>query len=137
MPDTSLVAIGAAACAFAAFLWRKETKTHHEHVAWCDAHTKADGVVSRISLRGHHSRNPPGFDDHGWSVPVVRFRAANGVEYEVDASDSHHKEGTPLEVAYDPALPSGGRVVARTKKIGCAGVLLAIGVFLIVWGALH
>ena len=135
MPDTSLIAIGAASCAFAAFLWHKETKTHREHAAWCDAHTKADGVVSRIATRNHLSRNPLTSDEEKvYAVPVVRFRAANGVEYEVDASDSHHKEGTPLQVAYDPALPSDGRVVARTKKIGCAVILLAIGVFLMGWG---
>ncbi|HYI09696.1 MAG TPA: DUF3592 domain-containing protein [Thermoanaerobaculia bacterium] len=137
MPDTSLVAAGAAACAVAAFFWRADSKAHRSHEVWCAGAAKAEGFVSRIGRRGHLSRNAPTSSDSFYTVPIVRFRAADGVEYEIDAADAPKTVGAPLQVAYDPNLPSGARPVPRTRKIGCSVVLLAIGIFLVGWGMTH
>jgi hypothetical protein len=39
--------------------------------------------------------------------------------------------GAPVQVAYDPAEPSGGRAVDRVPKIGCAVILFVLGAILI------
>lgn len=138
MPETSLVVIGVVACASAAVVWRREMNEQRAHGAWCaSATTKAEGVVSRIAQRGHLSRNEPTSGDEGMAlpdVPIVRFKAADGVEYEVDAPDAPAKVGTIVAIAYDPALPSDARAIQRTPRIGCAVMLLAVGVVLLVLG---
>ncbi len=65
------------------------------------------------------------------SVAVVRFRAANGIEYEIDSPEGPMELGAVVSVAYDPALPSDGRAVDRTPKIAFAVLLLALGAILI------
>lgn len=134
MPDTSLIATGGTAAALGLVFAIASWKSQRDHNAWTRDKTRARGVVSRIGLRGHLSRNKPTFDDGGLAVPVVRFTAENGADYEIDAGDAPHRVGAEVEVAYDPALPSDGRMVARTPKIGCAAVLLAIGVALVIAG---
>lgn len=144
MPDTAVLVIGASACALSAVVWRKAKKTHHQHEAWCSARAKTDGIVSRVGIRGHLSRNPPtegglSFSDdsltqNARAVAVVRFTASNGVEYEIDAPEVALEVGTRIPVAYDPALPSDARVVQHTPKIGCAVILLLAGTALIVAG---
>ena len=81
-------------------------------------------MVSRVGQRDHLSRNKPTDSDSITTVPVVRFKAANGVEYEFDAPGAPLKVGTPVAVAYDPALPSSARTLVRTRRIGCAAILL-------------
>jgi hypothetical protein len=147
MADSSLVTIGVSACAFAAFFWWKAMKTHREHQEWCAARTKADGTVSRIGTRGHLSRNEPtesastfGDDSvtqNASAVAVVRFAASDGMEYEIDAPEVAREVGIRIPVAYDPVLPSDGRAVEHTPKIGCAVILFLAGIALIVAGILQ
>jgi hypothetical protein len=118
-------------------MWWRERKAHREHVAWCAAATKVEGAVSRLGTRDHLSRNKPTDDDNISIVPVVRFRAANNVDYEIDCRDAPRTIGAPVAVAYDPALPSSARAVARVPRIGCAAIALLIGVALAVWGLTH
>ncbi|HEY5611771.1 MAG TPA: DUF3592 domain-containing protein [Thermoanaerobaculia bacterium] len=135
MPDLSLIAVGATACGIASALGWVEERAHRKHQQWCaNAPAKAEGVVSRIGTRGYHSRNKPTESDTVHAMPIVRFRAANGVEYEVDAPSAPHEVGTPQQVAYDPASPTDARVVARPRKHGCAVVLLAAGIALLIFG---
>ncbi len=94
--------------------------------------SRAEGVVSRVGRRGWNSRNEPTSSDDIATVPIVRFRAANGIEYEFDAGDAPQKLGAPVVVAYDPDLPSTAYLVERTKKLGCAVLFAAAGLFLIV-----
>jgi hypothetical protein len=92
-------------------------------------------VVSRIGRRGWYSRNEPtGDDDNVSTVPVVRFRAANGVEYEFDADDAPSRVGAAVPVAYDPALPSTARIEVQRRKLGCVMFALVVGLMLIPWG---
>lgn len=67
-------------------------------------------------------------------VPVVRFRAADGIEYEIDAPDAPAKIGSVVQVAYESMQPSGARAISRTPKIGCAILLFVVGVALIAIG---
>ena len=71
------------------------------------------------------------------AVAVVRFTAANGVEYEIDAPDVAREIGTRIPIAYDPLLPSDARAIEQRPKIGCAVVLLLAGIALIVAGLLQ
>lgn len=136
MADVSLVATGGVACTIAAAVWYVAIREQRRHREWCAKGVKAQGVVSRLSTRGHLSRNEPTDSDNISEVPIVRFRAANGVEYEIDAPDAPRKVGTPVEVAYEPASPSSGRAVERVPKIGCAVVVLVIGIALVIAGLL-
>ena len=61
-------------------------------------------------------------------VSVVRFRASDNIEYEIDAPEIPLELGRVVEVAYDAEQPSGGRAVERAPKI-------AIPVFLVLLGA--
>jgi len=138
MPDLSLLSIGTALCLASAFFAWTETKKQREHALWCAGKTLADGVVSRVATRGHLSRNAPtSEDDYRTSrMPIVRFRANDGVEYEIDARDAG-KPGSPVRVAYDPAAPSSAQPVESVRRLGCSVVLLVIGVFLVVWSSLE
>jgi hypothetical protein len=60
----------------------------------------------------------------------------DGVEYEIDAPDASAEIGTVIPVAYDPALPSAARAIARTPRVGCTVLLFVIGVVLLVKGAI-
>lgn len=66
------------------------------------------------------------------TVAVVRFRALNGVEYEIDAPEAPHRISDVIAVAYDPVLPSGDRAVARTPRVGRTAIFLLIGVIALV-----
>lgn len=138
MADTSLVAVGATVCALSAVFAWIAMKTHREHRTWCARGVKADGVVSRLAERrgmglSEDSAGMPS-GENAVRVPVVRFRAANGIEYEIDAPDAPTEIGSVVQVAYEPAQPSGARAVSRTPKIGCAVVLVIIGVALVAFG---
>lgn len=144
MADTSIATAGVSACVLAVILWWKAKKTHREHQVWCATRSKADGIVSRIGLRGHLSRNAPtesslSFSDDSLTqgsraIAVVRFTASNGVDYEIDAPEAALEVGARIPVAYDPALPSDGRAIEHTPKVGCSVILLLAGIVLIVAG---
>jgi len=139
MADSSLVVVGAVVCAAAAVFGWVAVKVQREHRQWCAGKARVDGVISRLAERRGQglSEGASGMstDPVYLSVAVVRFRAANGLEYEIDAPEAPRQIGTVVEVAYDPALPSGGRGVERTPKIGPSVVLLAVGAVLIAVGA--
>jgi len=138
MADGSLVAVGATTSALSVVFGWIAMKRHREHRAWCARGTKADGIVSRLAERRGSglSEDAGGMpsDPNVHVVPVVRFRAADGIEYEIDAPDAPTEIGTVVQVAYEPALPSGARAIDATPKIGCAVVLLALGLTLLAIG---
>lgn len=138
MADTSLVAVGATAVALSTVFGWIAIKRQLEHRAWCARGSKAEGVVSRLAERRRQglsedaSGTPTGRAVS--MVSIVRFRAANGVEYEIDAPEAPLEIGCVVQVAYVPALPSEARAIERTPKVGCAAFLLVVGVILVVIG---
>ena len=131
MADTSLIAVGATACALSEVFGWIALKVQREHRRFCARATRADGVVSRLGQRRDQGLsedavgNPTG--TRYITVPVVRFRAANGTDYEIDAPEAPMTVGAAVQVAYDPAQPSGGRAVDRTpahRTMTRVGVLL-------------
>lgn len=134
MADSSLLATGTVVLAAGAVFGWVALRTQREHRRWCSERTRAEGVVSRFA-----ERNRPGLsegadgtsnDPAALLVAVVRFRASNGIEYEIDAPEGPKELGAVVSVAYDPALPSDGRAVDRTPKIAFAVLLLALGALL-------
>jgi hypothetical protein len=125
MADTTLLVAGGIALVLAIASWLIDLKAAREHAAWLTGKTRTEGTVVRVGLRDHLSRNEPVSDEKGRVSPVIRFRAANSVEYEFDAPDAPTEIGSVVQIAYEPALPSNARAVARTPKIGCAIVFLA------------
>ena len=134
MADPSLIAVGAASCGLATIWWWSERKAHRAHVTWTVNAVKADGVVSRLARRRHLSRNEPTTSDNLSMVPIVRFRAADGVEYEIDAPDAPRTIGAAVPVGYELASPSSARPLQRTRRLGCAAFLLVVGIALIAIG---
>lgn len=138
MADTSLVAIGATACVAGGIFGWIAMKTQRAHRAWCARATKVDGVVSRMAERRGQglSEDAAGMPTgpNVFTVPVVRFRAANGIEYEIDGPEATREIGSVVQVAYAPALPSDARVVDRTPKVGCAIGIFVVGAILVVLG---
>jgi hypothetical protein len=138
MADTSLIALGAGAGALAVVFGGIAIKAYREHRQWCARGTRAEGVVSRlVERRGHGlSEDAAGMptDAAATTVPVVRFRTADGLEYEIDAPDAPTEIGSRVEIAFEPGQPSAARAVERPPKIGCAVVLLAVGIVLLAVG---
>lgn len=139
MADTSLVAVGATTCGLSLVFGWVAIKTHRDHRRWCAQAVKADGVVSRLAERrssGGLSEDAAGVSTgtNVGMVPVARFRADDGIEYEIDAPEAPAEIGFVILVAYEPGRPSGARVVSRTPKIGCAVVLFVVGVMLVAIG---
>lgn len=125
--------LGALLVAIAAGTAFHARRDQRRHDAWCASAAKAQGVVSRVGRRHWLSRNEPGTGDRVDRVAVVRFRAANGVEYEVDSPDAPSEPGAAVQVAYDAASPSTAVVVHRRQNYGCAVILVVVGVGMIVW----
>ena len=124
MPDTTFLVVAAAAFAAAALTWRSQRRQRFEHEEFCAAAARTTGVISRIGRRGYHSRNPPTSSDKVHTVAVVRFKAHDGVEYEIDAPGAPKTPGLSVEVAYDPEMPSTARLVAQRGHAGCTIVFL-------------
>ena len=101
-------------------------KAQRDHRMWCEARTRVDGTVSRIAKRRRYglSEDAGGIDTGNVDrlVPIVRFRAANNVEYEIEAPEAPMEVGAIVAVAYDPAQPSGGRGVARAPSATACSV---------------
>lgn len=136
--DTSLVGVGVAATALGAIFGGIALKVQRAHQAWCARGVRAEGVVSRLAERRGQGLSEDGAGmatgTHMHTVPVVRFRAASGIEYEIDAPEAPMTIGSAVEVAYETEQPSGARAVARTPKVGCALFLIAVGTVLIAIG---
>jgi hypothetical protein len=137
--DASLAGAGAVVLAAGGLTGWIALKAQREHRRWCEGKARVEGVVSRLAAR---RRQGLGEDASGMStgnvdttVPIVRFRAGNGVEYEIEAPEAPMTVGAVVEVAYDPALPSGGRGVERVPKVGIPVALLVVGAILVAVGA--
>src|SRR5688572_2636419 len=139
MADASLIGAGVAICAAGAIFGGIALKVQRDHRRWCEGKARVKGVVSRLAERRGQglSEDASGMptDAAGVVTRVVRFRAANKIEYEIDAPEAPRELGTEVEVAYDPALPSGGRGVERVPKILIPVVLLVLGAILVAIGA--
>ena len=137
--DDSLFWTGAVLAAAGAVTGAIALKAQRDHRKWCEARTRTEGVVSRIAARRVHGLSedaagmPTGNVDA--SIPIVRFRASNNVEYEIEAPEAPMEVGATFEVAYDPASPSAGRGVKRMPKVALPIVLLAGGAILAAIGA--
>lgn len=138
MADTSLIGAGAVACAIGVVSGLVAVKTQRDHRRWCAARPKVSGVVSRLAQRRSTglSEDASGMSTgtHYTTVPVVRYRAANRIEYEIDAPEAPSEIGSAVEVAYDPELPSEARAVMRTPKVGCSVFLVIVGLVLVAIG---
>ena len=120
--------------------WVAEVREQRSHLKKMATAARARGVVSRIAIRGWLSKNEPTEMDLNDAekvskVPVVRFRAHDGAEYEFDAPDAPMTIGSEVDVAYDPEIPSSAQLPVRQRKPGCAIILLALGLALIIYGA--
>jgi hypothetical protein len=137
--DTSLVAAGAVVGAVGLVTCWIAVRTQREHRRWCAGKSRVQATVSRMAERwqGSLSEDATGnsADPGGTTVPIARFRAANGVEYEVEAPEAPKEIGAKVEVAYDPALPSHGRGVERVSKVALPIGLIVVGAALAAAGA--
>lgn len=133
-PDYSLLAFGLLLCITGIWESIATKRKQQEHLRWVARAAKAEGVVSRISQRKDYSGPSDSYDNISVDpVPIVRFRAADGLEYEFDGPNKIGEVGTPVPVAYNRELPSDARAVATTGyRGGCGFILLAIGLALAV-----
>jgi hypothetical protein len=69
-------------------------------------------------------------------IPVVKFRAPNGAEYEFDAETSVGKVGSKVTVAFNPQLPSDAREIppesSHHYRGGCGFILMLVAIGLAV-----
>lgn len=129
------VVAGVALLVIAVLIFIGDKRAQRAHETWCASAAKTTGVISRVGVRNHLSRNKPtGTEDGVSAVAVVKFKAANGVEYEFDAPRIQPKPGTEIAVAYDPAVPSTARVLDRPRNAGCASIFAVAGIALLIWG---
>ena len=131
MADTSLLYTGMVLAGVGLVTGGIALKVQWDHKRWCAKRPRLKGMVSRIAERRAQglSEDAAGFSTgtHYRAVPVVRFQAPNGVEYEIDADEAPNEIGAEVEVAYDPAQPSGARAVQRVPKIGLCIPLIVVG----------
>ena len=132
-----MIYLGAFLCLLAMAMLIVEERTFRARRRRCETAAKAEGVVTRIGRRGHLSRNEPTSSDRYRTVPVIRFRAANGVEYEFDAPRAPKSAGTKVQVAYDPGMPSTAELVVTARQVGCAALMGAIGIALILFALFY
>lgn len=95
---------------------------------------KTEGVVSRIAERKDYSGPRDSYDNISViEVPIVRFRASNGHDYELDGPSGIGEVGAKVAVAYNPDLPSDARALATNAyRGGCGFILIVIGLALAV-----
>jgi hypothetical protein len=114
-----------------------EERQYRAHRRFCATAARAEGLVSRLGLRRHLSRNAPRSSDHVHRVPVVRFRASDGVEYEFDSEDAPREVGAKVDVAYSAEVPSTAYVVRTRRNFGCALIVLAAAIAALVAGLIR
>jgi Protein of unknown function (DUF3592) len=102
--------------------------------AWLARAARAEGLVYRFNEVETYNHMSEGFTHGKAKIHIVKYRAANKIEYEIQAK-SATKLGSTVEVAYNPDLPSDAKLVQEAQyRMGCGFVLLAVGVGLIVLG---
>lgn len=131
--EFGVLAIAAVLIAFGIRERAAEKKKAIADAAWLARATKTEGVISRRKVHGgEYSRNKELPDPYEERHAVVRFRAADKVEYEFDARSDLGKTGDLVPVAYNPDLPSDAREIgARNTSGGCAYLLFAIALALV------
>lgn len=133
-PDYWLLAVGLVLCVAGisenVFAGRKRRADRR----WLDSAVKTEGVVSRTVERKDYSGPSDSYGNISVAeVPIVRFRASNGHEYEIDAPSEVGGVGAKVPVAYNPDLPSDARALApNVYRGGCGYILLLIGLGLAV-----
>lgn len=126
------ILIGGATLLVAVAVWFAERRSQTELAAWFAVALEAEGTV-RISER-HPSRNKVSFEDSD-PVPVVRFRAQDGVEYEFDATYARLNAGDRVRVAYSPTLHSDARLLSdRRSGHGCSIAIAAAAALVLAYG---
>lgn len=121
------LAIGLLCLCLAAVAAAIEVRDQRRHDRFCSRAARTQGVVSRLARR-HLSRNEPAFDDPNRGLPIVRFTASNGIEYEFDARDAPREVGSEVVVAYLEKQPSSSRLARRQRKPGCVVILLVLAI---------
>ncbi|HEX7708802.1 MAG TPA: DUF3592 domain-containing protein [Thermoanaerobaculia bacterium] len=131
-PDYSLLGVGVLLCV--AGIWERFTdkRKRRENLQWIDSAVRTEGVISRVSERKDYSGHRDTYDNIATlAVPIVRFRAADGHDYEFDGPNGLGEVGAKVSVAYNPDLPSDARAIATTGyRGGCGFILIAIGLAL-------
>lgn len=132
-PDLSLLGVALVLCV--AGVWERVAwkRRSAEDRRWVEAAVRTEGVVSRLVDRKDHSGPRDSNDNIAiHEVPVVRFRAASGQEYEIDGPNGMKGEiGRKVPVAYNPDLPSDACVLLPAAyRGGCGFILIAIGLAL-------
>ena len=91
--DESLVVTGAVFCAVGLVTGAIAMKAQRDHRRWCEGKPRVEGVVTRLVRRprpgrGHSSSSGLPSLSEPSGTPVVRFRAANKIDYEIDAPEA-------------------------------------------------
>ena len=102
--------------------------------AWFARAARAEGLVYRFNEVETYNHLSDNFAHGKAKIHIVKYRAANRIEYEIQA-ESPTELGSTVEVAYNPDLPSDAKLVQEAQyKMGCGFIFLAAGVGLIVLG---
>ena len=134
MAITIELIFGLITCAIGVGVTIAEIRKKRAADAWFARAARAEGLVYRfneVKTYNHLSD----FNQHGkTNVHIVKYRAANKIEYEIPAN-SPVKLGDTVEVAYNPDLPSDAKLVQEARfRMGCGFFILAAGIGLIVLG---
>jgi hypothetical protein len=134
MTITIELIFGLIACAIGVAVTIAEFRKKRAHDAWFARAARAQGLVYRfneVKTYNHLSDH----NQHGMTlVHIVKYRAANKIEYEIPAKGPV-KLGETVEVAYNPDLPSDAKLAQEARfPLGCGFVIFAVGIGLIVLG---
>ena len=119
----------------APFVWMSERRHARAQKEFLANAAITDGVVSRENIVERHSPSDVGSSEYKARVPIVKY-SVNKIEYEFNADNATvGRVGSAVKVAYDPKLPSTAVVVGSKRfRIGCAPMLLAIAIILVILG---
>ena len=134
MTITNELIFGLITCAIGVAVTIAEIRKKRAADAWFARAARTQGLVYRfneVKTYNHLTDQSP----HGMTIEhVVRYRAANKIEYEIKA-DSPVKLGDTVEVAYNPDLPSDAKLVQEARfRMGCGFFIIAVGIGMIVLG---
>jgi hypothetical protein len=102
--------------------------------AWLARAVRTEGLAYRSNVVETYNHMTDG-SQHGQAVvQVVKYRAANRIEYEIPGG-TLVKLGETVEVAYNPDLPSDAKLVQEARSpFGCGLLIVAVGIGLILLG---